>query len=224
MKIRKILALCLSVLLITAAGCSALRGEKAASFGIRSESSPSLTSQIPSFSSAIASSDGNANSKRKASESAFSAAQAVSKAESKKIQNDSDWVAYTTNKDHYKLHIKKADGSEDKVIVNDTVFAPCVAGEWVYYFADLSTIEKVKLDGSQKTKVCNTDGVQVYDTDINAYHGLSGSTAFTGEYRDEYILYRFFQMKQAGDENKEPNPPSYYKLDLKQNKLIPVNN
>lgn len=212
MKIHKILALCLSILLIIVAGCSALSGEKAASSGIRSASSPSSTLQIPSSSSAAASSDGNANSKRKASESAFSAAQAVSKAESKKIQNDSDWVAYTTNKDHYKLHIKKADGSEDKVIVNDTVFAPCVAGEWVYYINPLIEIDKVKLDGSQKTKVC----------DIPEMMHLNGNMAVTAEYKNGYILYKTQQLHEVG--NNSSYSPCYFKLDLNENKITEVNN
>ena len=203
MKIHKILALCLSVLLITAAGCRTLGERMAASSGIRSEGSPSSTSQIPSSSSATASSNGNANS---------SATQAVSKAESEKPRNGSDWVAYVTNKDHYKLHIKKADGSEDKVIVNDTVFAPCVAGEWVYYINPLIEIDKVELDGSQKTKVC----------DIPEMMHLNGNMAVTAEYKNGYILYKTQQLHEVG--NNSSYSPCYFKLDLNENKITEANN
>ena len=137
------------------------------------------------------------------------------------LQKSREWVAYASNKDDYKLHVRRKDGTEDKVIVNETVLAPCVAGEWVYYLSSLDEIDKVKLDGSQKTKVCSTDAIQVYDANTKTYGGLNGSTSVTAEYKDGYILYQCFQLKQVGD--KLENPPSYYKLDLQENKLTLVN-
>jgi len=219
MKIRKITVICLSALLFAAAGCNAPSGQKAENFGASSAavSSSSSASQLPSSSSVSA----VASSLNVSSEAVSSDGKAVSKVESKVSQNDSDWVAYDTNKDEYKLHIKRTDGTGDKVIVNDPVLAPCVAGEWVYYLANLDEIDKVKLDGSQKTKVCGTDAFQVYNVNVNAYHGLNGSTSITAEYRDGYILYTCFQLHEVGDKS---NPPSYYKLDPKTDKITPVKN
>ena len=130
---------------------------------------------------------------------------------SKKERDDNEWVAYANNKDVYKLHIKRKDGTEDKVIVNDIVLAPCVAGEWVYYISQLEDIYKVKLDGSQKTKAGNTDAFIVYNANLNKYHKINGSTSITAKYQDGYILYTCFQLKQTDEKKK--NPPSYYKLD-----------
>jgi len=225
MKIRKSLAVCLSALLFIVSGCSAPGGEKASSAIISSatsssssvsESGMNVSSSVTSgASSEPVSGNGEVSSKNGAEESTSSATQVSPKVS----QNNSDWVAYDTNKDGYKLHIKKADGTEDKVIVNDVVLAPCVAGEWVYFFSDLSTIEKVRLDGSQRTKVCGTDAFQVYNVNLNTYHGLNGSTSITAEYLDGYILYTCFQLHEVGD---KPNPLSYYKLDPDTNKITEV--
>lgn len=100
--------------------------------------------------------------------------------------------------------------------------APCVAGEWVYYLPDLDEIDKVKLDGSQKTKVCSTDAFQVYNANIDMYHDINGSTSVTAEYQDGYILYTCVQLREEGEEKS--NPPSYYKLDPNQDTLTPVKN
>lgn len=130
--------------------------------------------------------------------------------QSVKPLNNNGWVVYSTNKDGYKLHKKRQDGTEDTVIVNDIVEAPCLAGEWVYYFPDLSEIDRVNLDGSQKTRICSTD----------AFDNLDGSTAVTAEYKDGYILYKLSQLTPVGD-NKSTKV-SYYKLDLNQKKIIAV--
>ena len=139
---------------------------------------------------------------------------------SKVSPNNSDWIAYID--DDSNLCIKKKDGSNDQVIVKGVEEAPCVAGEWVYYLPNLDEIDKVKLDGSQKTKVCSTDAFQVYNANLDIYHDINGSTSVTAEYQDGYILYKCFQLKEEGD--KKENPPSYYKLDLNQNTLTPVKN
>ena len=78
------------------------------------------------------------------------------------------------------------------------------------------------LDGSQKIKVCDTNAFQVYNANLDIYHEINGSTSVTAEYKDGYILYTCFQLKEAGDEKS--NPPSYYKLDLNQNTLKQVEN
>jgi hypothetical protein len=202
MKLRKISVICLSVLLVAAAGCRASGGKGSAANSLPSASQASASAAV---SSAQSMSPEPAGSKD-ASEAT------TSKAESQQSQNDSNWVAYTTSKDDYKLHISKKDGTGDKVIVNDAVLSPCVAGEWVYYFADLSTIEKVRLDGSQKTKICDTD----------AMDALSANAAVTAEYKDGYILYKLVQLKEAGV--NKPNAVTYYKLDIDHNKIIPVKN
>jgi hypothetical protein len=132
--------------------------------------------------------------------------------------NGSKWATYSNSKDEYKLHIERI--TEDKVISDDSVLAPCVASEWVYYIFPLENIYKIKLDGSQKTKVCNTDALVVYNPNVNKYHGLNGSTSVTAEYKDGYILYACYQMQQIGD--KKMNPTSYYKLDPNTNKITEV--
>lgn len=192
MKTRAMFLICLSALLILATGCSAQNGENAASSGAGS------LAENPT------------------SESSSSATPASSNVSS----NTSDWVAYID--DDHNLCIQKKDGSNDHVIVKDVAEAPCVAGEWVYYLPDLDEIDKVKLDGSQKTKVCSTDAFQVYNANQDIYHDINGSTSVTAEYQDGYILYTCLQLREEGDQ--KTNPPSYYKLDLNQNTLTPVKN
>ncbi|HEX3025973.1 MAG TPA: hypothetical protein VHR42_01915 [Clostridia bacterium] len=235
MKNCKLTLLCLSLLLVTAAGCSMQNGETAGSSVISSSeiNRPSVSSQVPSSSSqppVLSSSSvpadsagsqpasGNASSGSKVVKSASSAAKVVSQAESKSSQVSPTWVAYIDN-DHH-LHVKKKDGSNDKILVKDVEEAPCVAGDWVYFLPDLNEIDKVKLDGSQRTKVCSTDPFIVYNANLNISHEINGSSSVTAEYKDGYILYTCFQLKEVGEE--KTNPPSYYKLDLAQNKLIPV--
>jgi len=147
-----------------------------------------------------------------------SEASSVPKVGGKKEWNGSKWATYSNSKDEYKLHIERI--TEDKVISDDSVLAPCVASEWVYYIFPLENIYKIKLDGSQKTKVCNTDALVVYNPNVNKYHGLNGSTSVTAEYKDGYILYACYQMQQIGD--KKMNPTSYYKLDPNTNKITEV--
>ena len=227
MKVRKVFVICLTALLVAVTGCGKNKSAVPTSSGVGSseESSSSIVSETPSSSipapsesSGAVSSAGEVSSKKSSSENTSP----TLNVSSKKPQNNSKWVAYTTNKDSYKLHIKREDGSEDKIIVNDTVLAPCVAGEWVYYIAPLDKINKVKLDGSQKTKACDTDSIQVYNTENKDYHGLNGSTFITAEYTDGYILYEFIQGQQPGDDFSKPNPPSYYKLDPKTDKITKV--
>lgn len=126
-------------------------------------------------------------------------------------QQNNNWVVYDTNKDGYKLHIKKKDGKEDKVIVNDAVLAPCLVDDWVYYIVPLQEIDKVKLDGSQKTKVCNVDAMEA----------LNANAAVTAEFKDGSVLYKLVQLRESGD--SRPNTETYYKLDTSLNKITPVN-
>ena len=157
---------------------------------------------------------GSSLAKNLPSESSSSAMQAGSNA----LLDNSDWTAYID--DDHNLCIKKKDDSNGKVIVKDVAEAPCVAGEWVYYLPDLDEIDKVKLDGSQITKVCSTDAFQVYNANLDIYHEINGSTSVTAEYQDGYILYTCLQLREEGEQKS--NPPSYYKLDLNQNTLTPV--
>lgn len=126
------------------------------------------------------------------------------------ISTDGVWEAYDSNRDEYKLHVRKKDGTQDRVIVDDIVLCPCLAGDWVYYFNTLNEIDKVKLDGSGKTKVCGTE----------AFQNLNGSTAVTASYRDGYILYQTVQLREVG--NNSSYPPYYYKLDVSKGTLTPV--
>jgi len=196
-KSKRILFICLSALLILTTGCSAPSGEN-------------------SVSSESTSGNEETSSKISAEGSVSSATQAGSEVSS----HTSDWIAYI-DEDH-NLCIEKKDGSNDQVIMKDAAEAPCVAGEWVYYLPNLDEIDKVKLDGSQKTTVCSTDAFQVYNANLDIYHEINGSTSVTAEYQDGYILYTCVQLKEEGDPKE--NPPSYYKLDLKQNTLTPVKN
>lgn len=191
MKRRKMFFICLIALLILTTGCSAPNGENAVSSGTGSSAE-----NLPS-------------------ESSSSSLEASSKVSS----DDSDWTAYID--DDHNLCIKEDDDSNGKVIVKDVAEAPCVAGEWVYYLPDLDEIDKVKLDGSEKTKVCSTDAFQVYNANLDIYHEINGSTSITAEYKDGYILYKCSQLKEEGDQKS--NPPSYYKLDLNKNTLTPIN-
>ena len=126
------------------------------------------------------------------------------------ISTDGTWEAYDSNRDEYKLHVRKKDGTEERVIVDDAVLCPCLVGDWVYYIQPLVQINRVRLDGSQNEKVC----------DLNM--GVSGSTAVTASYQDGYILYQTVQMRSVGDNSSYP--PYYYKLDVARGTLTPVKN
>lgn len=218
MKLKKTMSIifCAAVLLSMAA-CG---GNGSSSSSTAKEGNPSVASQEPSSSSMQESTSSEPASSSSVSsgptlkgttlKSTPSAKQAASKTSSAKSQSGSEWVAYDDA--NHNLHIKRKDGTEDKIIVKDIDMAPCVAGEWVYYFADLSTIEKVKLDGSQKTKVCDAD----------AMDALNANTAVTAEYKDGYILYKMVQLREVGD--NKPHTVTYYKLDLKSNKITTVKN
>lgn len=192
MKIQKIFLINLSALLILTTGCSEQNGGNRVSSGTGSS-----VENLPS-------------------ETSPSAAQAGSEVSS----DQNDWTAYID--EEHNLCIKKKDDASGNIIVKDVAEAPCVAGEWVYYLPNLDQIDKVKLDGSQKTKVCGTDAFRVYNANLGIEHEINGSTSVTAEYRDGYILYTCVQLKEEGDQKE--NPPSYYKLDLNQNTLTSVKN
>ncbi len=120
-------------------------------------------------------------------------------------------VVYEDKKSGTSLRIRKKDGTGDRVIATDYDEAACLAGDWVYYFADLDTVRKVKTDGSQRTTVCNTDAIGE----------LNGSTEVTTEYQNGSILIRTLQLKSAGDTGPSASP-HYYRLDLGKNKITPV--
>ena len=124
MKIRKFIVICLSALLLATAGCNAPSGKKTENSGASSApASLSSTSQSSTFTAASSEqsvSSELASSKQVSSEKTSS----IPKVSSRKEQSNSEWVAYDTNKDSYKLHIKRKDGAEDHVIVNESVLAP----------------------------------------------------------------------------------------------------
>lgn len=128
------------------------------------------------------------------------------------ISSDGAWEAYDSNRDGYKLHVRKKDGTEDRMIVDDAVLSPCLAGDWVYYIKPLTEIDRVRLDGSRNEKVCGLDAMQ----------GVSGSAAVTAEYKDGSILYKTVQLRSVGDDSSYP--AFYYRLDLGGGKLTPVGN
>lgn len=182
---------CLSALLILTTGCNASGGESTAGFG-------------------AASGGGKSSLNIAGEESASSAGD-----EPEVFSDQSEWTAYID--DAHQLCIQKKDGSDEQVLVKDAMAAPCVAGEWVYYLPNLDEVDKVKLDGSQITKVCSTDAFQVYNANQDLYHEINGSTSVTASYQDGYILYTCVQLKQ--EEDRKSNPPSYYRLNLDNNTL-----
>ena len=219
MKFHKTMAILFCVTLMIPVTACSKNEQTNGSVSSRTQSSSSLIPQGASSSAStsasskpISSAPNSVNSatKKHSSKSTSSVKNVTSKTSSKKSKSGGEWVAYDTNKDGYKLHIKKADGTEDKVILNDTVLAPCVAGDWVYYIYPLQEIDKIKVDGSQKTKVC----------DIDAMDALNANTAVTAEYRDGCILYKIVQLREVGD--SRPNTVTYYKLDIKSNKITEV--
>lgn len=144
--------------------------------------------------------------------STSSKVQAVaSKGGNEQSQNGSVWVAYDDKKNDRKLHIRKQDGTGDRVIATDFDEAPCAVGDWVYYFADLDTIKKVKTDGSQKKVVCNTDGID----------DLNGSTQVTMDYQNGAITIQTFQLRSVGDTGPSATP-KYYRFDLNKNMITKV--
>ncbi|WP_312280180.1 DUF5050 domain-containing protein [Oscillibacter sp.] len=190
MKVKISVFACLLTMLILMTGCNAPDGESGAS------------SQAAS---------GGGESSFGGEEDVSSASQTGAEASS----DQSEWTAYID--DAHQLCIQKKDGSEAKVLVKDVAAAACVAEAWVYYLPNLDEIDKVKLDGSQITKVCSTDAFQVYNANLDIYHEINGSTSVTANYQDGYILYTCVQLKQ--EEDARPNPPSYYRLDLDKNTL-----
>ncbi|OCN01230.1 hypothetical protein A7X67_07625 [Clostridium sp. W14A] len=72
------------------------------------------------------------------------------------------------------------------------VLCPCIAGSWVYYFNTLDEIDKIRLDGTGKTKVCGTE----------SFGDLCGSTEITASYKDgdtgSYPAYYFSLDTETG--------------------------
>lgn len=192
MKVKIIVFACLSAMLILTTGCNAPNGGSGAS------------AQAPS-------SEGESSLNMDGEEDASSTSQTGTEAS----PDQSEWTAYID--DAHQLCIRKKDGSEAQVLVKDVAAAACLAGEWVYYLPNLDEIDKVRLDGSQITKVCSTDAFQVYNANLDIYHQINGSTSVTANYQDGYILYTCVQLKQ--EEDGRSNPPSYYRLDLDKNTL-----
>jgi hypothetical protein len=126
----------------------------------------------------------------------------------REISTDGKWEAYDSDRDEYKLHVRKKDGTADKVIVDETVLCPCIAGDWVYYINPLVEIDKVKLDGTGKTKVCGLD------------MDICGSTAVTASYKNGRILYKTVPMAYVGGESS--HPPRYYGLNLETGTITEV--
>lgn len=212
MNFRKSMLALLSVGLIFTAGCGAPKGEPTADSG---GGLPPIVSSSAQSKDPEPVSGQPTDSEASGSKNMSSAAKTDSGIE----QSGGEWIAYAANQDSYKLHVRRKDGTEDKIIVEDSVSAPCVAGEWVYYLAGLDDIYKVKLDGSQKTRACGTDALLVYDANGKELHGLNGSTSVTAEYRDGSVLYTCVQLHEAGD---QPNTPSCYKLDPRTDKITEV--
>lgn len=79
-----------------------------------------------------------------------------------------------------------------------------MVGDWVYYLAGLNEVDKVKLDGSQKTKVCDTDAMRALNANVDP----------SAQYKDGSILYKLIQLREVGDDS--PNTVTYYKLDINQ--------
>lgn len=177
------------------------------------QSADSGSSEVSSSQSVSSAVSQETEAQSGAPDSSQSAASAVSSSapsvESKnydtgyETSTDGVWEAYDSNRDEYKLHVRKKDGTGDKIIVDDAVLCPCIAGDWVYYFNTLDEIDKIRLDGSGETKVCSTD----------SFGDLCGSTAITASYRDGAILYRTQQMRSVGDNSSYP--ACYYSLDVK---------
>ena len=140
-----------------------------------------------------------------------SAPAASSQVPGKQAQQAGEWVVYREAEKPQNMHVKKSNGTGDRIVATDYDEGACLVGDWVYYFADLDTIRKVKVDGSQKTKVCNTDAIS----------NLDGSTEVTTKYQNGSILIRTFQLKPVGD-TRPTAKPNYYRLDLKSNQITPV--
>ncbi|QNK39551.1 hypothetical protein [Caproicibacter fermentans] len=92
------------------------------------------------------------------------------------------------------------------------VLCPCIAGSWVYYFNTLDEIDKIRLDGTGKTKVCGTE----------SFGDLCGSTEITASYKDGAILYRTQQMRCVGDTGSYP--AYYFSLDTETGTVTEVKN
>ncbi|MVB12119.1 hypothetical protein CAFE_28510 [Caprobacter fermentans] len=92
------------------------------------------------------------------------------------------------------------------------VLCPCIAGSWVYYFNTLDEIDKIRLDGTGKTKVCGTE----------SFGDLCGGTEITASYKDGAILYRTQQMRCVGDTGSYP--AYYFSLDTETGTVTEVKN
>ncbi|MBU3811274.1 MAG: copper amine oxidase N-terminal domain-containing protein [Candidatus Niameybacter stercoravium] len=92
----------------------------------------------------------------------------------------------------------------------------CVVGNWVYYvtLGDQEGFHKMLLDGTQDTVIC----------DFSQVGSLNGSTSVTSEYKGDSILYKVQQLRQYdGNGQLDPERPAYYyKLDLQNHTLEPV--
>ena len=93
----------------------------------------------------------------------------------------------------------------------------CVVGNWVYYvvMGDEEGFHKMLLDGTQDTRICDFSEVM---------YGINGSTSVTSEMKEDYILYKFQGLRQydANGKLEDPHPIDYYRLNLSNNTLEPI--
>ena len=115
MRFRNIFVICLLGLFICFIGCSNTKPTMTSSI-----SSEPMSSLIKNNSSEKVSSEKLepvSSTVKQASPKKASSKKGVKKSESKKPQNDNEWIVYSNSKDSYKLYKKKKDGSEDKIIL-----------------------------------------------------------------------------------------------------------
>lgn len=93
----------------------------------------------------------------------------------------------------------------------------CVIGNWVYYavLRPEEGFHKMLLDGTQDTRICDYS---------NVTNNINGSTSITSEVKEGYILYKFQALSQydANGKLEEPAPIYYYRLELSDNSLEPI--
>ena len=92
----------------------------------------------------------------------------------------------------------------------------CVAGDWVYYvvLGPQEGFYKMLLNGTQDTFICDFSNVT----------SIGGSVGVTSEYKGDYILYKMQSLRQydANGELEDPYPIDYYRLNLSNDTLEPI--
>lgn len=89
-----------------------------------------------------------------------------------RVAAQGDWVYFVNNKFGWEIYKMRHDGSEKQRVAEGTAFTLNVLGEWIYFTSD-NGINRVKLNGTEKTRLSPSESQWIFVTEDYLYY-LSG--------------------------------------------------